>query len=307
MDKSSLLIWGGVGLAVIIGLGQEPRQSWKMRPTGNPDTVFFTVHRYHPGNSWTSSFDAPLARFRDLPANVLEHGGRAQFEYVAEAGKLVCKGSFSWNSGAGGFEFVPSSTFSSDLRELGYDSPSQDQLFDFMMSGVSLSFARAVRDAGVHATTAQLLDLRHRGVSLDFVRELRTYGYELSARDVMDLSGHGVSIDYLRDLRELGMRPRVSDIVEFRRHGIPVEYLSDLRAAGYDRLSTQQVIELRNHGVSAEFAMQARELGYRFTPQELVELRQHGVNGEYLSTLKASGMRPLTAGQITTLRQHGVD
>ena len=32
MDKSSVLVWGGVILAVVIGIGQESEQSWKLRP-----------------------------------------------------------------------------------------------------------------------------------------------------------------------------------------------------------------------------------------------------------------------------------
>jgi len=59
--------------------------------------------------------------------------------------------------------------------------------------------------------------------------------------------------------------------------------------------------------VPADFAIQARELGYQFTPDELVTLHQHGVSAEYLQTLKQSGIRQLSADQITRLRQHGVD
>lgn len=307
MRKSSLLIWGAVVLAVLIGVGQEPQQSWKLRPSGNPDWVQFTIHRYRPGHSWTTTSDVPMSHFQDLSASTLDRGGRLQFEYVAEAGKLLCKGTFSWHSGAGAFEFVPNPKYAADLREMGYSQPTPDQMFDMMMSDVSLGFARAVRDSGLQASTGQLLELRHRGVSPEFVRELDGYGYDLSTRDVIELCNRGVSLDYLREFRRLGMRPPIGDLVEFRNHGVSAEYLGDLKAAGYDSLTAAQVVDLRNHGVPSEFVMQAQELGYRFTPQELVELRNHGVTGEYLSTLKASGIRPLTASQITTLRQHGVD
>ncbi|MDR3702896.1 MAG: hypothetical protein P4L56_24835, partial [Candidatus Sulfopaludibacter sp.] len=106
MDKSSVLVWGGVILAVMIGIGQESEQSWKLRPNGGSDSVQFTIHRFKPGSSWTWSDEVPLARFHNLTANTLAHGGRAEFEYVTDAGKLLCKGTFSFHSGAGSFTFV---------------------------------------------------------------------------------------------------------------------------------------------------------------------------------------------------------
>ncbi len=335
MEKSSLLVWGGVILAVMVGIGQESQQSWKLRPNGNSDSVQFTVHRFKPGSNWTWSQDVPLSRFHNLSASTLERGGRVEFEYPTDAGKLLCKGSFSWNSGAGSFAFIPNPDFVAELRSLGYGAPSQDQVFEMMMSDVSLDFARGVRDAGLHASTGQLLELRHHGVDVEYLRDLKGYGYDLSASDVIELRNHGVGTDFLRDLkragyeipvgqivelrnhgvnteflrdlRSLGLHPRADEIVEFRMHGISPDYLSDLKAAGYGELTAGQVVQLRQHGVPADFAMEARELGYRFTPQELIDLRTHGVSADYLKTLKESGIRPLTAEQITRLRMHGVD
>lgn len=335
MEKSSLLIWGGVILAVMVGIGQESQQSWKLRPNGNSDSVQFTIHRFKPGSNWSRSQDAPLSQFHNLSMSTLERGGRAEFEYLTDAGKLICKGSFSWNSGAGSFAFVPNPDFVAELRSLGYGAPSQDQVFEMLMSGVSLDFARAVRDAGLHASAGQLLELRHHGVNAEFLRDLKGNGYDLSAADVIELRNHGVSSDFLRDLKRagymipvsqivelrmhgvgsdflrdlksLGLHPRAGDIVQFRMHGVSPDYLSDLKAAGYGELTADQVVELRQHGVPTDFALEAQELGYKFTPRELIELRTHGVSGDYLKTLKESGIRALTAEQITRLRMHGVD
>ncbi|SPE38839.1 conserved exported hypothetical protein [Candidatus Sulfopaludibacter sp. SbA3] len=335
MQKQSLLVWGCVILAVVMAIGEESQQSWKLRPTGDPGTVYFSIHRYRPGSNWSWNSDVPLTRFHNLSSATLERGGRTEFEYVTDAGKLICRGSFSWNSGAGSFTFVPNPDFVAELRSLGYGTPDQDQAWAFMMSDVTLDFARAVRDAGLHATTGQLLDLRHHGVDAEYLRDLKGYGYDFSASDVIELRNHGVSADFLRDLkragyaipagqiaelrmhgvgsdflrdlRSLGLHPRAEDILQFRMHGISADYLNDLKAAGYGGLTAGQVVQLRMHGVPADFAAQAQELGYRFTPQELIELRQHGVSAEYLRTLKESGIRTLSAEQITRLRQHGVD
>jgi hypothetical protein len=335
MDKSSVLVWGGVILAVVIGIGQESEQSWKLRPNGDSDYVQFTVHRFKPGNSWTWSQGVPFARFHNLSPKTLEDGGRAEFEYVTDAGKLVCKGSFSFHSGAGSFVFVPNPQFAAGLRDLGYGSPTQEQSMDMLISDVSLEFARSVRDAGLHASTGQLLDLRHHGVNREYLSELKGEGYEFTANDIVQLKDHGVNTDFLRDLmkanyhltagqivqlrdhgigsdfvhdlRSLGLHPHASDLVQFRDHGVSADFLGDLKAAGYDELNADQIVALREHGVPADFAQQAHELGYKFTPQELIELHNHGVSAEYLKTLKESGIRPLTAEQIQKLREHGVD
>jgi hypothetical protein len=335
MQKSSLLIWGAVILAVLVAIGQESEQSWKMKPNGNWDSVQFWVHRFRPGSNMTWSSGVPLSRFHNLSMSLLERGGRTQFEYVTDAGKLVCKGSFSFNSGAGSFVFVPNPDFSSELRSLGFGTPDQDQMFNFLLHDVSMEFARAVRDAVMRPSVAQLLELRNHGVNAEYLRSIKDSGYELSADDVITLRNHGVSADflrdlkradydltaneivelrqhgvsaeYVRDLKSFGLHPRAADLVQFHMHGVSSDYLSDLKSAGYGELTADQIVQLRQHGVPAEFALRAQELGYKFTPDELVMLRQHGVNGDYLQTLKQSGIRPLTAEQITRLRQHGVD
>ncbi len=335
MDKSSLLVWGGVILAVVIGIGQESEQSWKLRPNGDSDYVQFTVHRFKPGSSWTWSQGVPWSHFHNLSPTTLRKGGRAEFEYVTDPGKLVCKGSFSFHSGAGTFVFVPNPQFAASLRDLGYSTPTEEQSLEMLISDLSLDFARGVRDSGLHASTGQLLDLRHHGVDKEFLAGLKAEGYEFSAADIIQLKDHGVSSDFLRDLaraeyrltagqivqlrdhgvdsdfvhdlKSAGLHPHAADLVQLREHGVSADFLGDLKTAGYTELTADQIISLREHGVSADFVRQSRDLGYQFTPRELIELQNHGVSGDYLKTLKESGIRPLTAEQIEKLRMHGVD
>ena len=335
MDKSSLMVWGGVILAVVIGIGQESEQSWKVKPGSNSEMVQLTVRRFKPGNTWVWSDEVPLSRFHNLSSNVLQHGGRTEFEYVTDAGKLLCKGTFSFNSGAGSFTFAPNPDFASELHNLGYGSPTQEQSFAMLMSNLTLEFARGVRDAGLRASTGQLLELRQHGVNLEFLRSVKDAGYDFTASDVIDLRNHGVSPEFLqdlkranydltsgqivelrnhgvdsrfiRDLHALGLHPHSSEMVQYRNHGISPEYLSDLKNAGYSDLNVDQAVGLRDHGVPADFAMQARDLGYKFTPQDLIDLHNHGVSGEYLKTIKESGIRALSVEQIERLRAHGID
>ncbi|MBZ5617959.1 MAG: hypothetical protein LAQ69_04380 [Acidobacteriia bacterium] len=103
MDKKATtvaIIVGGVLLAVLIATGQAPlqatRQEWKLKSSDSPGMVHFTVERWKPGNHWSTSTDVRFANFRGLSRDTIESGGPAKFEYVQDAGRLLCQGSFSW-------------------------------------------------------------------------------------------------------------------------------------------------------------------------------------------------------------------
>lgn len=80
----------GVLLVVIIATGQEPRQEWQLRRDDTPDMVNFRVERWKPGSHSSNSHDVPLSRFRGLSPVAFDRGGRVQFEYIADAGSLLC-------------------------------------------------------------------------------------------------------------------------------------------------------------------------------------------------------------------------
>jgi hypothetical protein len=334
-QEALLLLLGGIVLTVI-AIGQERRQEWTLKPSNTAGEYHFRLEMIKPHNHWSNSTDVPAGRFRGLPQDPFRQSGAAQFEYVQDAGRLLCKGRFSWSKGSGTFTFVPDPKFPAELEKLGYRAPDSDQVFQMMLADLSLEFARAVKDAGVHATTAQLLDLRHHGVDVayiagirksgydrltadeyinlrnhgvttTFVAGLKDAGYDASVDQIVELRNHGVSSRYLAELKAYGLKPHVREIVQLRNHGVTPDYLRSLRDAGYDNLSADEITGLKNHGVPAEFAQEAKELGYSFSPKELIDMRNHGVNGAYLRRLRDSGMKNLTASQISKLKSHGVD
>ncbi len=338
MDRKTsgmLVVGGAVLLAALLATGQDVRQEWKLS-RGSGDRVRFSIERWKPGSHSSTSTDVPLDRFRGFSPALFERGGAAKFEYVQDAGRLLCQGSFSWGSGSGTFTFAPEPDFVAALQKLGYATPDEDQIFSMMLMGVGIDFARSVRDAGLHATTEQLLQLRIHGLTAEYIREtertgyhrlsaddyvqlkihgvtpeflldLKAAGYELGAAQVVELRIHGVSSDFLRDLKAYGLQPRASDMVQLKIHGVSADYLKGLKDAGYGDLATDRITELRIHGVGTDFIRDAKALGYDFTTQELVALRIHGVDGAYLRRLRDSGMRNLNAAQIEKLKIHGVD
>src|SRR5664279_4516860 len=119
--------------------------------------VHFGIEWSKPGSHSLHSGDLPLPAFRGLNPG---QSGPAKFEYVADAGTFACQGRFSFGAGSGTYTFQANPRFAAAMRELGYDSPSDDQLLNMAMLQVSLDFARGIREAGLRASTGQLVELR---------------------------------------------------------------------------------------------------------------------------------------------------
>src|SRR5687767_6854196 len=137
--EALLLLLGGILLAVL-AIGQEKRQEWVLKPSGKPGKVHLRVELLRPHHNSSHSRDVPADRFRGLPADPFGTSGSAKFEYVQDAGRLLCQGRFSWNKGSGTFTFVPNPQFPGELRQLGYSEPDADQIFQMMMMDVGLEF-----------------------------------------------------------------------------------------------------------------------------------------------------------------------
>jgi hypothetical protein len=304
---ASAAIIGGALLAGLVATGQEPRQEWQLKRSDTPGMVHFRVERWKPGSHWSNSNDVPISRFHGLSSETFERGGKTKFEYVTDAGSLVCTGDFSWHRGTGTYTFQPNPDFMSELRKLGYSTPDENQIFSMALGDVTLKFARGARDAGLHATTGQLIELRIHGVTLDYLRETSEAGYRnLSAQEFIDMKIHGVDTDYLRDLKTFGYDLSPKDIVELKIHGVSSDFIGELKDAGYD-LPSRQIVELGIHGIDSRFMRELKDYGLQPQASDMVQLKIHGVSPEFLKGLKDAGYGTLPASQITDLRIHEVD
>jgi hypothetical protein len=307
-DTTTAIAAAAVMVAGLASQSDGWRQEWKLRPALAADQVHFSIQRARWRNSWSHSHDVPLARFRGISPGLLANGGNARFEYVHDAGRLLCEGSFSWGRGSGTYTFAPSQEFVRELQKMGLEAPDDEQLFSMLMSDVTLEFARGVQEALRDVSARRLVELRVHGVTLDYIRDARQAGYlEFTAKDFVELRIHGVRTDFLRALKASGYHLDAREVIELRNHGVSAEFVADLKQAGYGSLAAREITRLKIHGVRPEFLRDAKELGYNFTPQELVEMRNHGVTGTYLKKLRDAGMKNLTAAQITKLRIHGVE
>jgi hypothetical protein len=308
MNRKPLLFTAGgaILLAALLLPGQDGRHEWEISRY-NGTTVRFTIERWKPGQHHRSSSDLPVERFRGLAA-AFERRGAVKFDYVQDAGRLICEGNISsFGRGSGTFTFVPDPAFTAELKRLGYDTPNDNQLFDLMLMGVGLDDARAARETGLNASIRDLLDMRVHGVNAEYMRETRRAGYRnLAAQDLVQMKIHGVSAEFLRDLKSAGYEIPTQEVVDLRIHGVSSQFLRDLK--DFDlHPSAKDMVQLRIHGVGTEFMREAKALGYNFSAQELVNLRIHGVDGRYLRRLHDSGMKNLDAAKIQKLKIHGID
>jgi hypothetical protein len=302
-SSETTIVIGAVVLAALMA-AQAHRTGWNVSYSDTPGMVHFGIEWSKPGSHSQHSGDLPLSAFRGLNPG---QSGPAKFEYVADAGTFACEGRFSFGVGSGTYKFQPNQRFAAAMRELGYDSPSDDQLLNMAMLQVSLDFARGIREAGLRASTGQLVELRIHGVSLQYIRETQNAGYQsLTPQDYVAMKIHGVSTEFLRALKHAGYELASSQVVELKIHGVGTEYMRDLDLYGL-KPRADDLVRMKIHGIQPEFIREARDLGYRFTPSELIDLKIHGVNEAYLRNLKASGMRDLSAEQITRLKIHGVE
>jgi len=330
---ASVGVMAGATLLVLVDGGDAP---WRITPGVSVNSVHFKVRHSTVRGDWSHSRDVPLDNFRGFSLSMLASPGPAKFEYVGDAGRLKCEGSFLLGAGSGTYTFVPDPAFVAVLQQMGYDIPDDEQLLSMLVMDINREFAREIRDAGLQASSNDLVQLRTHGVDLNYVREtrhagyqnfsaddyvqmrvhgvntrflrdLKAAGYDLRAAEIADLSVHGVNSGFLRDLKSYGLTPAAADLTQLRMHGVSAEYLKGLKDAGYGNLRVDEINQLRSHGVEREFLREARRLGYDFTPEELAQLRMHGVDSHYLRHLQDTGMRNLSADQIAQLRIHGVD
>jgi beta-lactamase regulating signal transducer with metallopeptidase domain len=290
---------------------------------------------YHQNNSrWIETNDVELSSLRDFSLSLLDHDGPIKFEYVREAGELVCVGQVRNGRASGTFTVSANQDFVSALEKMGYSTPDEHDVVSLMMSDITLEFARDVKSTGLQLTVADLAELRGHGVSADYIRqarqagltqltaddfcELRTHGVEpqylqrvlaadpkLSSDDISQLRTHGVEPDYLKGMLATGLPLSMDDICTLRTHGVEPTYFQAIHAAN-PKLSIDDITELRTHGAEPEYVRGIESVDPQLTPEEISQLRTHGVDPDYLKGILATGIH-LTIDEICDLRTHGVE
>jgi hypothetical protein len=178
--------------------------------------------------------------------------------------------------------------FIREMQSLGYRE-TLDQYRAFRIHGVNPQFVRDLRGLGYDSLSADdLVAFRIHGVSPQFIREMKDLGYSVSADQLVAFRIHGASPEFVRGMKDLGVRGLDADeIVALRIHGATVDYVRELADLGYKNLSSEELVSMRIHGVSTRFIRDLKDAGYSGIPVEkLVDMRIHGISADDVKRMR---------------------
>ena len=283
------------------------RHEWKLRRDGSSSSKvqLSLVIRDDDGNDRMDTQSVPLASLEGFSLSMLDHDGPVKFEYVRDAGRVLCEGSVSGGRASGPFTVVLNPSFVSALEKMGYAAPRDDEAFSLVTSDVTLAYARDVRETGLTSSVSDLIELQDHGVSSDYVRAVRQDGFtNLTASDISMLRDHGVKPDYLKAIKAAGPDLSIDEIDSLYDHGVKAEYYKSMKA-GAPQLLIDEIDSLYDHGVKAEYYKSMKASAPQLSIEQIDSLYDHGVEAESYKGFAAVDPK-LSIEEIDSLRDHGV-
>jgi hypothetical protein len=138
-----------------------------------------------------------------------------------------------------------------ELRDLGYDHISADDLVATRIHKVTPDYIRQMRAAGWKLSLDELVATRIHKATPEFAEEMKKLGYaDLSYDDLIAFRIHKVTPEFIKDLRELGYdNVSADDLIAMRIHRVTPEYIRDLKAAGYSGIPVEKLIDMKIHRI----------------------------------------------------------
>lgn len=226
---------------------------WLVEREGGESARLTLSRRTERGGTHESSFDIPLEQLVGLGReSFASSGARAQFKIRRDAGTFYCEGWLNNGAGSGHFTFAPSSIYLTEMRKLGYEEFSGEELLALALHDVSLRFAGELYALGyTRLGFGQLQAMRVHGVTTDFIIELKMLGYDfIPVNELVAMRVHNVTTEFIEELQSLGyFRVTVNQLVAMRIHGVTASFIEEVKARGYTNLSIQQLINMKIHGL----------------------------------------------------------
>ena len=286
--------------------GWTPEWTLERSRQNSSDRVRFSFGYRRNGSTWQEESDVPLSSLHGFSLVILDHDGPIKFEYVRDAGELVCEGEARGGRASGAFTVNPNAQFVSALEKMGYPAPDEEDVLSLMMSDVTLDFARDVKSTGLELRAGELASLRSHGVMAAYIREARQAGLtQLTADDFGELRTHGVEPQYVQRILAVDSKLTVDDVCELRTHGVEPEYLKGIKASGV-AISIEDICSVRTHGVEPEYLKSIRAVSTNISIDDIDEYRTHGVEPEYLKGMFGVDSH-LAVEDICQFRTHGVE
>ena len=283
------------------------RHGWRLTRDSSSSTVQFSlISRDDNGSNRMNTEGVPLSKLSGFSLSQLDHDGSVKFEYIRDAGRIVCEGTVADGRASGPFDVALDPSFVSALQKMGYAAPHDDEAFDLVISDVTLSYAKSIRDTGLTSSISDLVELRDHGVSTDYVRAVRQEGFtNLSASNLSRLYDHGVDPKYLKAIKSDAPDLSIEAIDSLFDHGVKPDYYKSMRATS-PQLSIEQIDSLFDHGVAPDSYKSFASIDPRLSIEQINSLYDHGVKAEYYRGMRSVDPH-LSIEAIDSLFDHGVD
>jgi hypothetical protein len=249
----SMLVVSAICLALAQN-GSPITGQWALAGTELEGQVRLTLQRSGPGFNMSSTSPVPLSQFRGLTQAELDSSGSvARFDLVRDAGTLRFAGYFQNGGGGGAFSFAANPSFAGEMRSLGFEGLSDEEVFTMAVHDVSTSYVRDMNALSIHPASAdKLISMRIHNVTVDYVRELKSLGYaDLTADKLVTMRIHGVTTAFARELKSMGYNFVSTDqMVTMRIHGVSTAFIKEVEGLGFSRPSIDQLVTMRIHDIT---------------------------------------------------------
>jgi beta-lactamase regulating signal transducer with metallopeptidase domain len=295
--------------AISLPQGQDvvSRHEWKITRSDSSSSKvnLALIIRYDDGDRMNTQ-DVPLSSLRGFSLSLLDHDGPVKFEYVRNAGTILCEGVVSGGRAFGPFTIALDPAYVSAVQKMGYAAPKDDEAFSLVVSDVTLDFVRAIRDTGLTSSIGAVVELKDHGVSAEYVRDIRRAGFtSMSAYDISDLRDHGVEPAYLKGIKAVDPNLSIDAIDNLRDHGVEAAFYKSMKAAD-PALSIGAISELRDHGAEPQYYSSMRAVDPNLSIEEIDSMRDHGVESDFYREIKTVDPK-ISINSISELRDHGVE
>lgn len=268
------------------------------RTTGNAERLRLQLMWGDDRNHNNSSMRTSAAEMAALRA---PGSGPVSFSIVREAGTFQFDGKWKGTQASGDFTFTPDSSVIGKPRasgvSIGKESKwSRDETFiSLAVFDVSTAHVKELRELGYQGLTIDdLIGMRIHGVDGAYIRALQREGYRKIEQDTLvGMRIHGVTPEYIAQLKLLGYASvSTDDLVSTRIHGVTPEFIREMAQLGYRTPSLEDLVAMRIHGVTPRYIREMSESGFvNLTIDELVSLRIHGIDSRYAKAMRKPGKK----------------
>lgn len=264
-----------------LALAATATGTWSIELSGAAGNVHLEMRFDDPASHEHGSYGSGVS-LSDLGlAPEQLQGGRADFALRREAGTFTFTGTFSGGKGGGTVVFDPSAAFAAQMKPLGYDLSTRQQLQAAMLD-LTTQYVASIRDAGYpNLPFERLISFRALRIDPPYIESMRALfpAAQLDPEALLSLRALGVTRDYVSDLRSNGVSIESPHrAVELRALHVDLAYAKSLAAQGYPHLTAEQLVQLRALNIDAAFIERVHQHNIpNPTVEDLVRLKAMGV------------------------------